>query len=149
MPLLGTEAARNLFVEVLGKVRIRYGFLLVGYVVMPEHVHMLVSEPHGSTPSKMLQALRQRVSRDLRGNGPAGRVQLSSAQIAVNLPRFWQPRFHDFNVRSSGKVREKLDYMHLNPVKRGLVEAPGEWVWSSYSYYENGDAGLIPIDAVF
>ncbi|MDE3137162.1 MAG: transposase [Acidobacteriota bacterium] len=140
LPLLGTATARNLFVDVLGKIRLRYSLLLVGYVVMPEHVHLLVSEPAGSTPSKVVQALKQRVSRDLRDVGPSGGTSI--------LPGFWQPRFYDFNVRSSEKRREKLDYMHLNPVKRGLVKEPGEWAWSSYSCYEKGQPGLVPIDPV-
>lgn len=56
------------------------------------------------------------------------------------------PRFYDFNVYSSYKVREKLEYMHGNPVKRGLVENPGAWMWSSFLSYEKGQAGLIAID---
>jgi putative transposase len=60
-PLLGTVRARNLFVKVLGEVRDKYGFLLVGYVLMPEHVHLLVSEQKKGTPSKVVQVLKQRV----------------------------------------------------------------------------------------
>jgi putative transposase len=64
----------------------------------------------------------------------------------AGLPRFWQARFYDFNVYSAKKIREKLEYMHANPVKRGLVENPAEWVWSSYLDYEKGQKGLVPID---
>jgi putative transposase len=64
------------------------------------------------------------------------------------LPRFWQPRFYDFNVYSAKKIREKLEYMHANPVKRGLADKPGEWVWSSFGSYEQGEGGLISIDFV-
>ena len=67
LPLLGTIRARNVFVHALGKMRERYKFLLVGYVVMPDHVHMLISEPSKVTPSVVLKVLKQRVSRDLRG----------------------------------------------------------------------------------
>ena len=66
----------------------------------------------------------------------------------LGLPRFWQPRFYDFNVYSSYKVREKLEYVHANPVKRGLVKNPGAWMWSSFLSYEKGQAGLIMIDPV-
>jgi putative transposase len=68
LPLLGTMRARNLFVKVLGQIRERYGFLLVGYVVMPEHVHLLIGEPKEGTPSTVLQMLKQRVSRKMRKN---------------------------------------------------------------------------------
>jgi len=63
LPLLRTVRARNLFVQALGKIRERYRFLLVGYVVMPDHVHLLISEAPKVTPSVVLKALKQRVSR--------------------------------------------------------------------------------------
>jgi len=66
----------------------------------------------------------------------------------VGLARFWQPRFHDFNVYSRYKLRQKLEYMHENPVKRGLVKNAGEWIWSSFSFYEKGESGLVKIDPV-
>jgi putative transposase len=65
--LLGTVRARNLFVQGLRIVRERYGFLLLGYVVMPEHVHLLLGEPAKGNLSKVLQVLKQKVSRCLRG----------------------------------------------------------------------------------
>jgi putative transposase len=59
---------------------------------------------------------------------------------------FWQERFYDFNVYSKGKKNEKLNYMHANPVIRGLVKDPKDWPWSSWSFYRGGEAGLIGID---
>ena len=149
LPLLRTVRARNMFVRALGAIRERYEFLLVGYVVMPDHVHLLISEPPKSTPSVMLKALKQRVSRDLRRKkriAVNGQFCLPFMNDGLGLPRFWQPRFYDFNVYSTYKVREKLEYMHGNPVKRGLVESPGAWMWSSFLSYEKGQAGLIAID---
>ncbi len=49
---------------------------------------------------------------------------------------------------SAKKRREKLEYMHANPVKRGLVKSPSAWIWSSYSFYEKGELGLVPVDPV-
>jgi len=63
LPLLGTARARNRFVRILEEVRLRHAFKLIGYVVMPEHVHLLLSEPEKGTPSKVLQVLKQKVSR--------------------------------------------------------------------------------------
>jgi len=54
-PLLGTQRARDRFVRILNEVRCRHAFRLVGYVVMPEHVHLLLSEPKKGTASKILQ----------------------------------------------------------------------------------------------
>jgi putative transposase len=137
LPLLNTARARNVFVRALEEIRERHRFLLVGYVVMPDHVHLLIGEPSKGKLSMVLQALKQRVSRDLR---KAGRD--------ANLKRFWQARFYDFNVHSAGKRREKLDYMHANPVKRGLVKSPAEWAWSSWSFYATGKMGVVRIDPV-
>jgi putative transposase len=151
LPLLGTIRARNVFVHALEKIRERYGFLLVGYVVMPNHVHLLVSEPPKGTPAVVLEALKQRVSRDLRRNerhAAAGQSQVPPKKSGEELPRFWQPRFYDFNVYSAKKRREKLEYMHANPVERGLVNDPAAWMWSSYSFYEKGEPGVVKIDPV-
>ena len=93
--------------KILGEVRDRHGFALVGYVVMPNHVHLLLGEPAIGTPSSVLQVLKQRVSRRLRRKP---RRQPSSRQLKLpfrdspeSLPRFWQYRFYDFNVWSQTK----------------------------------------------
>jgi REP element-mobilizing transposase RayT len=65
-PLLGTPQARDCFVKILDQVRSRFGFRLIGYVVMPEHAHLLISEPKNGNPSKVLQVLKQNVSRELQ-----------------------------------------------------------------------------------
>ncbi len=110
---------------------------LVGYVVMPEHVHLLISEPLVGTPSTAMQMLKQRVSRLARQGTEDGKDH-----------SFWETRFYDFNVRTKKKKVEKLVYMHMNPVKRGLVDQPDDWIWSSYSFYQEKGKILIPIDRV-
>lgn len=151
LPLLGTVRARNRFVAELRRVRREYGFLLVGYVAMPNHVHLLMSEPTKGTPSTVLQMLKQRVSRKMRQRGraiPNAQLRLRFPSSAAELPQFWQPRFYDFNVYSHKKKTEKLDYMHANPVVRGLVKHPQDWPWSSFSFYAKGEPGLVEIDLV-
>ena len=69
LALLATARARNMFVKELCRVRREYGFLLVGYVVMPNHVHLLMNEPKRGTPSTVMQMLKQRVSRKMRRKG--------------------------------------------------------------------------------
>jgi len=60
----------------------------------------------------------------------------------------WQKRFYDFNVWSRKKKIEKLTYMHMNPVKRGLADQSEQWIWSSYSFYQERPDVLITIDRV-
>jgi REP element-mobilizing transposase RayT len=79
-PLLDTAEARNLFVAALEKIRERHRFLVVGYVVMPDHVHLLIGEPAKGTPSLVLQALKQRVSRDLRKTERDGTCNASGSR---------------------------------------------------------------------
>jgi len=138
LPLLKTARARDLFVRELARVRAEYGFSLVGYVVMPEHVHLLISEPKKGTPSTVLQMLKQRVSQKLRAKRRSAspkELRLAFPEQAESPRSFWQARFYDFNVYSNGKMQEKLNYMHANPVKRGLVRHPREWPRSSWEFY--------------
>jgi REP element-mobilizing transposase RayT len=98
-----------------------------------------------------MQVLKQRVSRHLRAKKRRGKEKQLGLPFreARNLPRqFWQRRFHDFNVWSAKKKVEKLEYMHMNPVKRGLVQHPRDWPWSSYSFYSGEGEGLVRIDNV-
>jgi putative transposase len=145
MPLLGTPRARDRFLTILSQVRDRYDFGLFGFVVMPEHIHLLISEPNVGNPSVMMSALKQRVSRALRGKkrrAAGAQRKLWDEPLLERYSHFWQRRFYDFNVWSERKKNEKLNYIHFNPVKRGLVERPRDWVWSSHGFYWNGDKGL-------
>jgi len=149
-PYLGTRRARDRFVRILDEVRIRHKFKLVGYVVMPEHVHLLMGEPKKVTPSKVLQVLKQKVSRALRNRTKKrviGQLLLEFPGDATEAEAFWQRRFYDFNVYSRKKLMEKLEYMHANPVQRKLVVHPKDWPWSSWSNYVKGE-GLIRMDWV-
>ena len=75
-----------------------------------------------------------------------GQLALAFAKMERELPQFRQARFYDFNVFTAKKKREKLEYMHANPVMRGLVSHPKHWPWSSWSNYAHGGAGLIAVD---
>jgi putative transposase len=134
-PLLGSASRKDLFVKVLEQVRQRYVFVVVGYVVMPEHFHLLISEPEKDNPSVVIQALKLGVVRHLFPTPDSS---------APN--HFWQRRFYDFNVWSAHKHREKLRYIHRNPVKRGLVETPDQWRWSSFRAYAFDETGPVVVN---
>jgi len=152
LPLLRSIRSRNLFGQILGEVRDCHGFALVGYVVMPEHIHLLISEPAKGSPSTVLQVLKQRVSRRLRHkprrHASATQLSLPFDRADHSLPQFWQPRFYDFNVWSQKKKIEKLQSMPRNPVKRGLVSHPKDWPWSRFSFYASRNRGLVQIDPI-
>ena len=130
-PLMSDPRPRDIFLETLERARQWYGFFVCGFVVMPEHVHLLISEPERAKLSIALQMLKQTVSHKLRP--------------ADGAP-FWEPRYYDFNVWSEAKRIEKLRYMHRNPVKRGLVEHPEDWKWSSFRHYATGAECIVEIE---
>jgi putative transposase len=128
-PYLSTVAAMELFEDALERVRLRYLFAVAGYVVMPEHVHLLVNEPVRGLLSRTVQALK-----------------LSVSMRSRERP-FWQAHSYDFNISSHEKFVEKLPYIHRNPVKRCLVTKPEEWLWSSYRHYQTGLHGTVEIES--
>jgi putative transposase len=148
LPLLQKPPNRDLLLEVLEQVRRRYRFVVVGYVVMPEHLHLLLSEPERGDPSKVMQALKQgfarRLLRKLRAAGDPRQGTLWNA--ALDAGHIWQARFYDFVVFTEKKRVEKLRYMHRNPVKRGLVLEPQLWEWSSYRHYADGERGIVLVN---
>jgi putative transposase len=142
-PLLGSARARDVFLEILEQVRKSYGCEVIGFVVMPEHIHILISEPKRKTIPIVMQVLKQRVALRLL------RKRRSSSQREIWEPirqHFWQPRSYDFNVYSDRKVTEKLLYLHRNPVQRGLVCSPELWRWSSYRAFAFGEEGVVKLN---
>jgi putative transposase len=104
--LLHSAARRDLFLQTLEQVRLRYEFAVVGYVVMPEHFHLLISEPARGDPSVVMQVLKQRFARQVlqarsqTAQGPSDGM-LEEGHV-------WQQRFYDFVVWSEAKRVEKL-----------------------------------------
>ena len=131
-PNFGTVESRTTFESALERVRREYGICVYGYVVMPEHVHMLVSEPERGSLARAMQSLKQGVAR---------RLALRAADS------FWHARYYDFNLWSERKFIEKLRYIHRNPVERGLAARPEDWAWSSFRHYLNGEAGVVEIES--
>jgi len=128
-PYLSAPVAMELFEDALERVRRRYQFVVAGYVVMPEHVHLLLNEPRRALLSKAIQA-----------------VKLSVALRSQERP-FWQAHYYDFNVSGHEKYLEKLRYIHRNPVRRGLVAKPEDWKWSSFRHYQTGMHGTVEIES--
>jgi putative transposase len=109
---------------------------------MPEHVHLLFSEPERGNPSLVMAALKQTFSRRLLGVVRENAdPQLWGTPLAAR--HIWQRRFYDFVVFTEKKRIEKLRYMHRNPVLRGLVREPQEWMWSSYRHYAYDERGPV------
>ena len=130
-PLLTNDRAKRTFESAVERVRRAFALHVYGYVIMPEHVHLLLSEPKRTTLAEALKSLKQGVARHLLAEGE----------------HFWQKRYYDFNIRNDRQFVEKLRYMHRNPVERGLCEKPEDWPWSSFRHYASGDEGRVEIES--
>jgi putative transposase len=124
---------------------------------MPEHFHALILPAEQANPSRIVQSLKERTARFILKNLQASRELPWCRRMlaALTLPptvhlhgpsRVWQRRFYDLNVWSEKKRLEKLNYMHGNPVQRGMVTSPDQWPWSSFRLYFLGEESIFPID---
>jgi REP-associated tyrosine transposase len=119
--------ACNTLQQILEETRKKYGFLILGYVIMSNHIHLLMTEPEETPLSTAIQVLKQRFSR-------------TRSEEFV-----WEARYHDFNVFTESKKIEKLHYMHRNPIKAGLIEEPHQWPWSSFRAYAHKEPHPVQI----
>src|SRR5262249_33847559 len=141
------ERTRNWLREALANALSESGFQLWAYVIMPEHVHVLVHP--GKAPDRMpdfLQILKESVARKaiyyLRANSPDWLQRIRVHEGQPFRYRFWQPGGgHDRNVTNSTTLRYMIEYLHNNPVRRGLVARAEDWEWSSARWF----AGLRPV----
>jgi putative transposase len=131
-PKFDNDTARSEFVSALERVRQNYELCVYAYVVMPEHVHLLINEPQHNTLAQAIKSLKQGVAR---------RIALRAKDS------FWEARYYDFNVWSERKFVEKIRYIHRNPVDRGLVAKPEDWPWSSFRHYATGEVGIVEIES--
>jgi putative transposase len=146
-PFLAQERTREWFREALEAARSKFGIQLWAYVIMPEHVHLLVyAEDHPERISAFLKELKEPVGRKavahLEKNAPKWLARITVREGKRTRRRFWQPGGgYDRNVSTSSTLRWMIDYIHANPVRRGLVQCAEDWEWSSARWY----AGIRPV----
>jgi REP-associated tyrosine transposase len=155
--LFDSERFKRHWIKTLDGLRTELGFKIIGYVLMPEHFHLLLWPSAEHNPSQILQKLQDRTAlfilKTLKQNPEhpwcqkmLGRVRLPPTVHHHAHSRVWQRRGYDLNVWSPKKRDEKLKYMHNNPVTRKLVSNPGEWPWSSWRYYFLEDTSVLSMD---
>jgi len=119
----------DLFLQILERMRRRFLLCIYGYVVMPQHVHLLVNEAEHGLLADAIHYLKLSFAKGL-GAGV-----------------FWQKGYYDRNVRHDHEFMEKLEYIHQNPVKRGLCAGPEHWKWSSLRHYAFGEKEVVEIES--
>ncbi|HNQ24833.1 MAG TPA: transposase [Phycisphaerae bacterium] len=150
---LTRERTCRWFVDALAATRDKHGFDLWAFVIMPEHVHVLIRPLRDVySISAILASLKLRVSRRaeryVRECAPRFLDQMTDVQPnGQRCVRFWQRGGgYDRNLSSLRYVWEMIDYIHGNPLRRGLCAHPADWLWSSARYYEDRAAGPLRLD---
>lgn len=146
-PFLAHDRVRTWFVEAVQKTRQEWPVDLWAWVIMPEHVHLLVAprEPDlrvGEFQGAIKEQVARLAIRWLEENAAEWIPRITVREGARERRRFWQPGGgYDRNVEELGTLQQMIEYIHLNPVRRGLVRKAIDWEWSSARWY----AGITPI----
>lgn len=137
------DQAKRIVIGNLGSRLAAHEGCCLGFVIMNDHVHALVWFPKSHQISSFMNKWKELTSKRLK------------TFLSQHFPNYWsriessdpvwQPRYYDFNIWSRTKVEEKLDYMHLNPVRAGYVERAADWRWGSAPWYLLKKSVGIPI----
>jgi putative transposase len=152
MPLFSRERSCTWMLQALELGRTRQLYDLWAYVVMPEHVHVVLWPRSEVAIASILTTVKQSVAKRallwLRREAPEFLTRLEDRQPNGECHyRFWQRGGgYDRNVRTVADIYREIEYVHANPVRRGLVTAPGNWPWSSYRAWQTGEDWPMAID---
>jgi putative transposase len=152
LPLLAKDRSRDWMLQALQLGRERQPNHLWAYVIMPEHVHLVLLPKKGVRISSILTTIKQSLSKRallwIRSNAPEFLAKLEDVQPNGDRSyRFWQRGGgYDRNLRSVSDIHEKIEYIHANPVRRGLTTTPEQWLWSSCRAWATGEDVPIAID---
>ncbi len=150
LALLTNDLDVYIFLEELERTRRTHDLSLLGYVVMPDHIHLVIHAENATPLSIIIGYAKSRSAFRIISRWKSAHIPLLSTLCVLrdNRPKhaFWQRRCYDHNCRNANTVREKIRYCHMNPVKAGLVSSPQDWRWSSYRWYEGLHDNLVQID---
>ena len=147
LPLFENDAVKDHFAKALADARIRVDFNLYAWIVMPEHVHLVLWSGEGPL-APVLAGLKSGFAKAVltrwrKLDAPI----LSRITDDAGTPRFWQRGGgYDRNIRDADEFHVKVGYIHANPVRRGLVISPTDWKWSSARWYVGDTSGAVPMN---
>ncbi len=152
MPLITNNKYRQIVIDSIKAAKNKLHFKLIGYVLMPEHVHLVILPDQGTRAGAIIGEIKQVSSKKIHEILDTSKSPLLE-KLTVrrnHLMRFtfWQRRCYDHNCRDEESMWEKVNYCHNNPVKRGLVKSPLDWRWSSYRYYNGYDDYMLEMDNI-
>jgi putative transposase len=151
LPLFRNDRIKDAFAERLAFVKAKLGFRLYAWVVMPEHVHLLIQTGRADlTVETILHSLKSHFAATVLARWREMKAPIL-ARVTDNTgrQRFWLPGGgYDRNLHSESEWLEKITYIHNNPVRRGLTAQPEQWIWSSARWYRGLHEGP-PIDSLW
>lgn len=154
------DGMKRVAISALKELREKFGVCLIAYVIMPEHLHVILY-PHRRSDdvpipiSELIQAFKRHIGfngkerlRDVwRKHRNLWSPPLNRwAQGEFGKQEVMNARGYDRNIFTEKELREKVDYIHKNPITRGLVAGAADWKWSSFRYYEMHDSSVLPMD---
>ncbi len=152
VPVFRNDHTCSLFIDALATTREKEPFKLIGYVIMPDHFHLLAN-PLDLDISIVAGRIKGRAAVSILGWLRAEKHLLSLAKLTLPRPlksgqthAVWMKEFSAVDIWSRKFIRQKLHYIHMNPVRAGLCNHPAEWRWSSYHAYLPHEAGTVPIE---
>lgn len=149
LPLLGHPGIRDVFVAAMAEAKLRFRFDLFAWVVMPEHVHILIRPRDGIPASRLLNFVKKSVAQRVITRWKRLKAPVLTAIVRDDeSPRFWQKGGgFDRNVREAAEFAKEVRYIHRNPVERGLVANPEDWQWSSVRWWMGMRDGELECDS--
>ena len=150
-PLITNNENRKTIIDAIISMREKYGFRLLGYVLMPEHIHLVIVPADGTKLGRIIGEIKREsavkiLDKFKRLNSPI-LSKLEVTRNGIKKHAFWQRRCYDHNCRTPESVWKAIDYCHNNPMKRGLVNKPSSWIWSSYRFYHGKNGVVLKIDS--
>ena len=148
LPLLSKDRARWWLIEALEEMRRARDVAIFAYVIMPEHMHALLRPRRleydmGHIVASIKKPVSSAAKAQLMERGQTRWLErLTVKHGDRSVFRFWMPGGgHDRNLWNDGPIHKAIEYIHMNPVRRGLVERPEDWEWSSARFW----AGVRPV----
>ena len=138
----------QIFVDVIKEIKTIHPFKVVGYVIMPDHIHLIINplRPEMSTILRKIKGKSGKLIIDYLKESER-HMALKYLEINIHKRKYavWLKKSSDVDLVSSKFIKQKLDYIHMNPVRAGLCTSPEEWKWSSYNAYLNNDEAEVPL----
>ena len=134
-PILTTETGRRYLRKAICRVRNDHPFRIVAVVLLPEHWHAVLELPRGDANfSTRIRLIKSYFTRNWRAErGEEGTITISRHEKGER--GVWQRRFYEHTCRDEADLKRCVDYVHVNPLKHGLVSCVKDWPWSSFHRY--------------